>query len=65
MDVPSSISIEPFPHTIIIVLFPIKMCRVGEASKEEIKYLEDAIWCEAPESNNHLEVCGIVVAHSA
>ena len=33
----SSMSIEPFSHIVIIVLFPIKMCGVGEASKEKNK----------------------------
>ena len=57
--------IEPFPHTIIIVLFPIKMCKVREASKEEKKSQEHAIWCEAPKSSNHLEKCVEVDAHSS
>ena len=41
------------------------MCGVGEASKEENESWEDVIWCEAPESNNHIEECGVEIAHSA
>ena len=64
-NVPSSISIEPFLHIVVTMFFPIKMCGVGEASKEENKSWEEAIWCEAPESSNHLEENGVVVLDSA
>ena len=43
--------IVPFLQTVIIVLFPMIIWGIGEASKEEKISQEDAIWREALESS--------------